>query len=324
MVQSKRIVRALKEALKARRISYGQVAQHLGLSLSSVKRLFSAGSFSLARLEEVCNLAGIDLLDLARVADENRLRVSSLTAEQERQLVSDPALLLTAVCVFNRSTYERILRNYRFSEVQLTKLLVRLDRMGLIELLPDNRIRRRIARNFAWLPGGPIHRYFVERVQGEFLSGAFDPDRDAQRFAWGMVSEQSATAVAGEGRRNHGRVRRSDPVRRSARRRERARYLSARGVSPMGACRIRDHATTERLMGGEKLAAMIVAVRQLGGLRDPDDEVYLATAVAGGEALITGNRRDCTKARIRPQKLTMTVPYVEVSGVTRQTATPSA
>ncbi|MDD9999538.1 MAG: helix-turn-helix transcriptional regulator [Rhodospirillaceae bacterium] len=195
MVQSKRIVRALKEALKARRISYGQVAEHLDLSLSSVKRLFSTGSFSLARLEEVCNLAGIDLLDLARLAEENRLRVSSLTADQERQLVSDPDLLLTAVCVFNRSTYERILRNYRFSEVQLTKLLLRLDRMGLIELLPDNRIRRRIARKFAWLPGGPIHRYFVERVQGEFLSGAFDPNRDAQRFAWGMVSEQSATAL---------------------------------------------------------------------------------------------------------------------------------
>ncbi len=195
MDQSKRIVRALKEALKARRISYGQVADHLGLSLSSVKRLFSAGSFSLARLEKVCDLAGIDLLDLARRAEENRLRVSSLTVEQERELVSDPSLLLTAVCVFNRSTYLRILRNYRFSEVQLTKLLLRLDRMGLIELLPDNRIRLRIARNFAWLPGGPIHRYFVERVQGEFLSGAFDPDRDTQRFAWGMVSKQSATAL---------------------------------------------------------------------------------------------------------------------------------
>ncbi len=195
MDQSKRIVSELKEALKARRVSYAQVANHLNLSLSSVKRLFSTGSFSLGRLEKVCDLAGIDLLDLARRAEENRLRVSSLSVEQERELVSDPALLLTAVCVFNRSTYERILRNYLFSEVQLTKLLLRLDRMELIDLLPDNRIRLRIARNFAWLPGGPIHRYFVERVQGEFLSGAFDPERDAQRFAWGMVSESSATTL---------------------------------------------------------------------------------------------------------------------------------
>ena len=33
------------------------------------------------------------------------------------------------------------------------------------------------------------------------------------------------------------------------------------------------------------------------GLRDPDDEVYLAAATAGDAALITGNRRDFTERR---------------------------
>lgn len=195
MVQSRRLVKALKETLKVRDITYAEVADQLRLSLSSVKRLFSTGRFSLRRLEQVCDLAGIDLLELARLADEKRLRVTSLTADQERQLISDPALLLTAVCVLNRWTFEKILERYRFSTVQLTNLLVRLDRVGLIELLPAKRIRLRIARNFAWLPGGPIHRYFVDRFQGEFLAGAFDPDRDLHRFAWGMLSDQSAAAL---------------------------------------------------------------------------------------------------------------------------------
>ncbi len=195
MVQSKRLVNALKETLKARDITYADVAGHLGLSLSSVKRQFSTQRFSLHRLEQVCDLAGIDLLELARLAEERQLRVAALTEEQERQLVSDPALLLTTVCVLNRWTFERIVERYGFTTVQLTNLLVRLDRIGLIELLPAKRIRLRVARNFAWLPGGPIHRYFVDRVQGEFLSGEFEPERDLHRFSWGMLSDLSAAQL---------------------------------------------------------------------------------------------------------------------------------
>jgi putative PIN family toxin of toxin-antitoxin system len=36
------------------------------------------------------------------------------------------------------------------------------------------------------------------------------------------------------------------------------------------------------------------------GLRDPDDEVYLATAVTGGAAVITGNTKDFTKPKYGP------------------------
>ena len=47
----------------------------------------------------------------------------------------------------------------------------------------------------------------------------------------------------------------------------------------------------------ERLAVRVEPADVVFGLRDPDDEVYLATATAGGAVLITGNTRDFTKAR---------------------------
>ena len=47
----------------------------------------------------------------------------------------------------------------------------------------------------------------------------------------------------------------------------------------------------------ERLAALVEPANIVFGLRDPDDEVYLATAVAGDAVLITGNTRDFTEAR---------------------------
>ena len=50
----------------------------------------------------------------------------------------------------------------------------------------------------------------------------------------------------------------------------------------------------------ERLAVLVEPVEVVFGLRDPDDEVYLATAAAGGAVLITGNSRDFTEPRYGP------------------------
>jgi len=47
----------------------------------------------------------------------------------------------------------------------------------------------------------------------------------------------------------------------------------------------------------ERVAEFVEPARVAFGLGDPDDEVYLATAISGGAILITGNRRDFTQPR---------------------------
>ena len=45
----------------------------------------------------------------------------------------------------------------------------------------------------------------------------------------------------------------------------------------------------------EQIATVVDPADAVFGLNDPDDEVYLATAIAGDAVLITGNKRDFTK-----------------------------
>ena len=52
------------------------------------------------------------------------------------------------------------------------------------------------------------------------------------------------------------------------------------------------------MIGDIERVAVIVEPSDIAfGLRDPDDEIYLATAIAGGAVLITGNTRDFTEPR---------------------------
>ena len=50
----------------------------------------------------------------------------------------------------------------------------------------------------------------------------------------------------------------------------------------------------------ERVATLVEPASESFGLRDPDDEIYLATAAAGGAVLITGNSQDFTKPQYGP------------------------
>lgn len=191
MRQTIAIHAALKRLLKARGRTYAQAAAVLGLSEASVKRLFSKGELSLERLELVCNWIDVDIAEVVELAQAVQPMVTALTPAQERELLKSPALLLTAFLVLNRWKESEILAIFNFSKPQLTVLLVGLERLGLIELLPFDRIKLRTARNFAWRKDGPIQRYFSERVLPEFLTTQFADPGERMHFVGGMLSRAS-------------------------------------------------------------------------------------------------------------------------------------
>lgn len=153
------LIEVLKRELKARAITYADLARHLGLSEASVKRMFSTRDFMLSRLDEICEFAGIELADLARgVAARDRLLIT-LTEAQEKELVSDIRLLAVAVACIHHLTYAQILESYELTPAQLVGLLARLDRLKLIELKANNLIRPLVARAFTWCGR---HREYVD------------------------------------------------------------------------------------------------------------------------------------------------------------------
>jgi len=186
------LVKALKQALHARGLTYQDVARHLDLSESSVKRLFSGRDFSLRRLESICQMMDLRLGDLIELSGKDRPLISQLSPEQEALLVSDIRLLLIAVCVTNRWTLDDVLQTYRISHSEAIRALAQLDRLKLIELQPGNRVRLLINQDFGWIKGGPIEQFFESQVQSDFFDSRFDAPGETRRFVSGMLSRHSA------------------------------------------------------------------------------------------------------------------------------------
>src|SRR5581483_3294678 len=158
MSNSTLVVQAIRAALRARGMTYRELAKALGVSEPTIKRNLGRGDFSLSRLDRICEVLEISLPNLLDSAAASSY-LTELSEAQEQALVRDPKLLL------------------------LTYLLVNEWRIADL-------IRRLTARNFSWRRDGPVHAFFVDRVASEFLLGALG-ESDAFRFVGGTLSAAS-------------------------------------------------------------------------------------------------------------------------------------
>jgi len=189
MPQPSAIVLELKRVLKERELTYAEVARGLGLSVASVKRLFSTGAFSLKRIEEICELAKLELAELADRARRRTTSTTKLSLAQEKEIVADPRLFLITWLVLNRTPLEHIVREYDLAERDVVRYLIRLDRLRIIDLLPGNRVKLLVDRHFTWRADGPVQAYLFEKLLREFFAARFEHPADAFFFHGGRVSE---------------------------------------------------------------------------------------------------------------------------------------
>jgi transcriptional regulator with XRE-family HTH domain len=201
MSEVTQLLTTIKRQLKVQGKTYRDVAGALGLSEASVKRLLTSDSFGVDRLVEISNLLGFTLAELAQEAALTGTRLHTLSEAQEKELVSDTKLLLVAVCALNHWTVADILAVYRLTEAECVQKLLHLDRLHLIALMPGNRIRLNVARDFDWLADGPIRTYFRTQGLADFLDGAFDRPDETLAFTHGMLTESALAALQVELRR---------------------------------------------------------------------------------------------------------------------------
>ena len=201
MSTSHDLVEVLKRELKRSGVTYASLARSLGMAESSVKRMFAKADMPLARVDEICRVLKTDFAELAReVAALQPLR-EELTHEQEEAVVADRRLLLLAICVQSRWTFEQVVAAYRFTEAEVVAGFARLDKLGIIELKPLNRYRLRVAQTFRWRPHGPVMRFFREEVVGDYYAGGFDGEGETLVLVHGALSHELAQAFVERMRR---------------------------------------------------------------------------------------------------------------------------
>lgn len=195
MARTSKLVDLIKLELRAQGLTYRDLAKQLDLSESTIKLMFSSKNFSLKRLDRVCELLGMEVTDVMARHESRAPKIEQITIENERKLISDIPLLLVAYCVTNHWTLEEILQKYNLAEPECIRCLVQLDRMKMIELLPENKVRLLISNNFRWHKNGPIEQFFRGDVQTRFFGSSFQSDDALHLVKLGDLSNRSISQI---------------------------------------------------------------------------------------------------------------------------------
>ena len=188
MAVSVELIDALKRLLRGQGLTYRELAARVKMSEAAVKRMFSLRAMSLQRLEQICDVLDVGLSELAAESARGRDSMAELSEAQEKALVSEPALLLALFLSLNRWRQQDVLAQFSFTEPQWTSLLIKLDRLGIIELMPGNRARTLTARNFRWRRSGPMEHYFREHLLADYFADPFDGEQDGLFLLTGSLS----------------------------------------------------------------------------------------------------------------------------------------
>jgi transcriptional regulator with XRE-family HTH domain len=190
-----RLVEALKKCLKARGITYAALARELRLSEASVKRLFSRGTFTLARVEDILRVLDLDLVEVARMARGDDGTPAQLSVEQEALLASDERLLSVFWLLLNGWRFADIVEEFAITRTELTLALAKFERARLIDWDAGERVRLRVAKDFVWRDGGPVKKAYGLRVTAEFLRSRFTGPQALLRFEARDLSSASAAVL---------------------------------------------------------------------------------------------------------------------------------
>ncbi len=182
-LEGPRLFEALRRALKARALTYADLAERLGMSESGVKKMFASEDCTVARLESIAGVLSMTLADLFDVAARPTFEHVKLTAAQQDALLAEPLLL----DVFWKLTVERwplkrIAAAFRLDAAGARRVVGTLDRLGLVALeQPGDRIRLLHGDLVRWLPEGPLldhlHRVWgrdvLDRARAPHAHGGF-------------------------------------------------------------------------------------------------------------------------------------------------------
>ncbi len=162
--EGKRIRTAIRALMKRNGFQYKDLAKVLKVSVPTVKRIMTRDDLTLERLISISEWLGISIVELIALSEEHQSGSNQFSTAQETYLAQSPKAFLVFHQLLTGRSISQVRDRYRLKPVEARKVLKDLEKIGLIEVWPNDRVRLRCRGFFSMTPGGALEKAYFNSV----------------------------------------------------------------------------------------------------------------------------------------------------------------
>ena len=156
---SKKLLLAIKDILKNRKIKYSEVANILDMSESGVKKLFNGNDISTNKLLRISNFLELDLAEIFQYAETHHPKENKITPELEKFFIQNIDYWLVFYNLVSENLPPRkFAKLFKLTEKELIKYLLKLDQLDLIKFYSLDRVALPSIESFEFADKGELIR----------------------------------------------------------------------------------------------------------------------------------------------------------------------
>jgi transcriptional regulator with XRE-family HTH domain len=153
------VMTELKKSLKRQNTSYAELARQLDVPESTLKKWFNAKDGYLNSIDMICEAMGLSIFGVIRNAEEQNVQTFTFSDTQQKYFLKEKqSFAIYWLLVYERMTTSDVMKKLGIDKNVLNKTLLRLDKIGLVQLGADDNLRIPKMRPIRW------------KFEGEFMT----------------------------------------------------------------------------------------------------------------------------------------------------------
>lgn len=230
----------IKQIMQAKGLIYRDLAEHLGLSESGVKKMFSATNCTLERLFEIAGFLGITLEELIQATRRPEATQVTLTLEDQEWFLKHPVYFAWYWWLTTTRQSARALRErHGRSREEMQRVLNALHDRGLIELGLEDHVTLPGDGYIRWEEYGPLLDDLHRRWGSALVHDAVEHGAEVLRLQQLELTREGTRELAAELEEMLDRYARRAEIARVTAPRESLRPLRVLAVAARGRFQVR-------------------------------------------------------------------------------------